>query len=968
MNRSFLLSIMLLVSLLAKAQQGIITPALKQYFADYINPAYTTLDIHKIDSVKVDENLKMVHLYVNGTFAGQPFTLPLVDQIYNAVQPLLAPPYNTYQLTIYSTEKPIQTLVPMDLMPERDPLRAWGEHTYKGKPWITPESQPYKITRGLVGRHMNLCASHGRYYSIKRASWEWQRPNLYCTTEDMFTQTIMVPYLYPMLQNAGAIVYTPRERDWQKNEVVIDNDTPNLQGTYNEIQGKSSWEDAGIGFANLCQTLTDSISPFALGTSRMVKAQSSSRDVSSITWLPEIPQEGDYAVYVSYKSLPNSVTDAHYTVIHQGIATRFSINQTMGSGIWVYLGHFHFGAGQDADNCVILTNESDDSGVVTADAVRFGGGMSNIVRQDSLRTNPLTGSGMPRFLEGARYSAQWSGIPYWAYSIFQLNEDYNDDIRVRPAAGNYLSRGSITNPGDSGVYVPIDLHLSMHSDAGVTEDMSHIGSLGIYTTNFNDGLTGAGLSRVTSRDLCDMVLTQIYRDLSFHFGQWNRRAMWDRNYGETREAQVPAIILEILSHQNFSDMLRGHDPYFKFTLARAVYKSILRFEGAMYGVETVTQPLPVTDVAVHVNTDPAQIELSWMPQSDPLDASAEPDAFVVYTSINGQGYDNGTIVENSTQLQLPIEQGVFYRFRVSALNKGGCSFPSEEVCAYYGGVSTPHILIVNGFNRVAGPQVINTESECGFDMEQDPGVADVRTAGYCGNQICYSRSRLGKEPPNCTGFSGSELEGMVLAGNTHDFVTSHAHDILAGGQFTIASCSANALSRLPLEQYQMMDLILGAQRNDGYSSRIYKTFTPLLQQQLAQYAQTGHHLMISGSFVGSDMQSFEEKQFTSNTLKYIFGAVQHQNPETLVTGMGLTMNLYRFPNEQHYWIKNADVLQPVETAFPTLLYSDSQLPAAIAYPGQDYRTMVFGFPLECIQEDEVRRGLMNASIRFLLGQ
>ena len=28
-----------------------------------------------------------------------------------------------------------------------------------------------------------------------------------------------------MLENAGAIVYTPRERDWQRNEVIVDNDT-----------------------------------------------------------------------------------------------------------------------------------------------------------------------------------------------------------------------------------------------------------------------------------------------------------------------------------------------------------------------------------------------------------------------------------------------------------------------------------------------------------------------------------------------------------------------------------------------------------------------------------------------------------------------------------------------------------------------------------------------------------------------
>ena len=40
-----------------------------------------------------------------------------------------------------------------------------------------------------------------------------------------------------MLENAGAIVYTPRERDTQKNEIIVDNDTPNAS-LYLEMGGK----------------------------------------------------------------------------------------------------------------------------------------------------------------------------------------------------------------------------------------------------------------------------------------------------------------------------------------------------------------------------------------------------------------------------------------------------------------------------------------------------------------------------------------------------------------------------------------------------------------------------------------------------------------------------------------------------------------------------------------------------------
>ena len=87
----------------------------------------------------------------------------------------------------------------------------------------------------------------------------------------------------------------------------------------------------------------------------MVEAVSGGRQLSTAVWQPQIPQEGDYAVYVSYQSLPGSVSDAVYSVRHQGIATEFRVNQQMGGGTWVYLGTFRFSAGCSKDNCVVLS-------------------------------------------------------------------------------------------------------------------------------------------------------------------------------------------------------------------------------------------------------------------------------------------------------------------------------------------------------------------------------------------------------------------------------------------------------------------------------------------------------------------------------------------------------------------------------------------------------------------------------------
>ena len=61
---------------------------------------------------------------------------------------------------------------------------------------------------------------------------------------------------------------------------------------------------------------------------------------SRVVYSPEIPESGEYAVYVSYVRNDENVTDAHYTVYHSGGKTEFLVNQTIGGGTWIYLGTF----------------------------------------------------------------------------------------------------------------------------------------------------------------------------------------------------------------------------------------------------------------------------------------------------------------------------------------------------------------------------------------------------------------------------------------------------------------------------------------------------------------------------------------------------------------------------------------------------------------------------------------------------
>ena len=173
---------------------------------------------------------------------------------------------------------------------------------------------------------------------------------------------------------------------------------------------------------------------------------------------------------------------------------------------------------------VVLSNESREKGVVCADAVRFGGGMGNIARGGQV-------SGLPRYLEGARYSAQWAGMPYPVYAGYKGQNDLSDDINVRSHTINYLSGGSVFNPKEPGLGVPLEMSIALHSDAGFRTDDQIVGTLGIYTTHFNDGKLAAGTDRYASRDLTDLFLTRLQQDIRSTFNaDWTRRSMWNRNY------------------------------------------------------------------------------------------------------------------------------------------------------------------------------------------------------------------------------------------------------------------------------------------------------------------------------------------------------------------------------------------------------------------------------------------------------
>ena len=959
MYRRITLCLLFLATLSLSAQtardEAKLVEKLNSYFAKYKPKGTRLTQAPRMVGYQLDHQKKTLVITADEFFACQEFTPEITEHIYKKIKGEIPKVYRDYQLMVMTNGMTIDELIPNRLSQNADKSRLWGDIDYDGEPWVKNISSPVKVTHGLQNRHISLWASHGRFYDQARGYWRWQRPNLFSTTEDLYTQTIVVPYLIPMLEKAGAIVFTPRERDWQKQEIIVDND--GSKANYIEVTKGDKWQTSKQpGFAFHTGTYTDGENPFVAGSARMVKTTSSKSRYSLATYQPYFQKAGRYAVYVSYQTLENSIPDALYTVWHKGERTQFHVNQQMGGGTWVYLGTFDFDAGYSEFNRVTVSNQSSEKGIVTTDAIRFGGGMGNIERDGQT-------SQLPRALEGARYWAQWAGMPYTVYSSKGGTNDYADDINVRSLTTNRLGGGSCYMPTIEGLKVPIELSLAFHSDAGYAKDGEGlIGSLSICTTNHHEGKLNAGISRMASRDLADALLSNETLDLKHKYGQWNRRELFDRNYSEARLPEVPSAILEMLSHQNFPDMRYGQDPNFRFTLARSIYKTILRYVNDQHGRPFVVTPLAPDHFRVELKKGVAC--LSWDAVNDLQEPTAKPTGYVVYTAIGDADFDNGTYVRGKTEHEVELEPGLLYHFKVAAVNRGGESFTTEVLSACSMPNANKTVMIVNGFHRVSSPAIRNTPAEQGFDLDEDPGVTYGPTLGWSGRQINFDRKQMGVEDGGL-GNSGEELTGMLIAGNDFNYVMTHAKAIASAKQYNIVSCSSETVEtgKVNLIGYDAVDLLLGLERHDGHSLKAYKTFTSHMQDALKRYTTHGGALLVSGAYVGTDMTQDADRQFLQNVLKSTWGG-RSQTKDNKVKGLGTEMTYWKALNEEHYAATSADILQPVKPAFTAMQYADGY-GAAIAYRS-NCRLFVMGFPFECIEGEHKQASVMRGILNYLL--
>ncbi len=956
-------------------------------------PSYLQIGNLKIQKAEADAKKKIISIDMNEAFGYIPLTREYVGQLQEELVKAAGADYSGYKVAFTIDGQDVELFY-------NDSKLAYRPSKHK-EPFVYAVDELSHPEKGLDGKIIAMWQSHGFYFEQTADRWQWQRARIFNTVEDLYTQSYVMPFLMPMLENAGAYVFSPRERDINSVEIIVDNDGGLASGSYSETSlSKSIWENGGVGFGYKKKAYVEFDNPFTDGTYRKIAATKKDKDIAKASWTADIPADGSYAVYVSYASLPESATDALYTVNSAEGEKQYRINQKMGGGTWIYLGHFYFNKGRQT--VVTLTNKSSGrKAVVTADAVKIGGGFGNIARKRSdnfdaaARGNDgdvklpsikseYAVSGYPRFTEAARYWLQWAGIPDSVYSPSEGANDYTDDYRCRGIWVNYLAGGSDVLPDYKGLNIPVDLSFAFHSDAGTTMNDSIIGSLGIYFSNKGDKYI-SGTDRMNSHKLTNYVLTNITNDVRAQYdSHWVRRGMWDASYFEARVPEVPAMLLELLSHQNFADMRYGLDPTFRFTVSRAIYKGMVEYFANVEGRDDyMIQPLPVNSFAITKKT-PDEFVLTWKATEDTLCDRADADRFAVYERIGNGGFKR-IAVTDVPEYAVNITDNDIHSYRIVAVNDGGVSFPSETLALGVAKDSKGDVLVVNGFTRISAPDsFVASDNVAGFLNEKDNGVPYINDINYIGAMFEFRREKPWVSD-DATGFGASRAnyEDKVIAGNTFDYPYVHGASIMNAG-YSFVSCSAAAVENgsVDMKQYKNADLILGKQKTTqlgrGEKPDRYSIYSPSMRNALSEYCKNGGNLFVTGAYVATDIWDSKnydkaKDEFAQEVLgyKYVVGqaAVEgkaHFVPSYFPQFGKLQAEYYTELNDKFYAVESPDALLPSDPAkgCTLLRYDENNISAGVANKFDNYRTCIIGFPFETIKDGSVRDAMMRQVLDF----
>ncbi len=726
----------------------------------------------------------------------------------------------------------------------------------------------------LSGKTVYLSPGHGFYRAGNLSRWATQRGNTNDVVEDLVSAETLNQYLLPMLMSAGAMVVPLREPDLNARMVIVNNGDP----SYAEVGASSLFRAApGPGWGPPPTQMANNVRPFDLGGSRLMTA--SPTVTASASWVPRIPVDGSYHVYVAYSAAPTRVHDAHYVVKHAGGESHFRVNQRRHGGTWGLLGRFYFRAGQSPDRgAVVALNDSTTTGTVSLDAVRIGGGTGLI---GDATMGP---SSRPRYEECARYHTQFNGAPASVFApsgTNALSNERNDDISARPrfAAWDH-------EQGEDAVYV------AWHTNAsGVTPPVVGTEAY-VYGPNMVDGkLIFQG---VPGSDVMALaLLAELGNDLRATVDpNWRTRPLRSANFGEvnpTHNPEMPAVLLEIAYHDAPADAVHLKEPNFRYVAARAILQGLIKYFAAKDSRPVHLPPEP--PVAVAARNVAGGVQVRWAaPTTDTLDVGGHAaTAYRVYQSEDGLGWDEGSETAD-TSLTFTLPAGTTRYFRVAALNSGGESFPSDTVGARVG--SVPPVLIVNAFDRLDATMNLRE------DLSRFSLAAPVRVLLEAMND-------------------GSSVRRHGAAVARHEVA------------FDSATSEAIAAGLASFTGYRLVDWFTGRGGVGGAAP------TRAEQDALRSFVTAGGHLLFSGSNVASRlaMGDASDQAFLADILRAAVGSgtssllVEGQPGDWLAAATGLRLE---DGASGGLAVGTPDVLAPAAGSASVLRYTGTQLSAGVS--------------------------------------
>lgn len=678
----------------------------------------------------------------------------------------------------------------------------------------------------LSGKAVYLNPGHGWVW---RPSWKTfgvQRGFVHNNIEDFSNVDWLQSYLFTYCYNAGADVFSVRELDPNTNMVIVDNDDGN-DGQKGYFESGTGWSTSSLkGFANGNIPYTSGQDPFSFGTTRLLTCVTGA-PTASATWIPEMPKAGWYNVYVSHAAFTNRSPEAHYRVHHAGGTTDYFLDQRQRRFTWIFIGRYYFEAGVNPDTAkVVLFNDSTSaSHLVSADAVRFGGGTGLIYRS-------LDGTGSvsnkPRYDEDARYHVQFSGAPTSVYDAHSNPETHNqadegDGWIARPAFGRWLKQQAEAYgaPAQDSVFV------SSHTNAG--------GGTGLGTFVYT------GQENTWHDRFRNFVHAEVLNDLSVGYSSTFRNHGTGIKYGQYTENNpsrvgnlMPIFLGEWIFHDSASDMVLYHDPKFRMMMARAIYQGIVKFWAAEKGAPAVLLPEPPRNLRIE-QLGPTSARLSWLaPETDAQNIRGHAaTGYKIYRGTHGRGFPAG-ISTGSPDTQYTVNDlvpGQTTYFYISATNAGGESLPTETLAVKTStSAAAPKLLIVSGFDKL-----------------------DIATRVQ-------------------SSWSGDVLYRQIIPlMNSHDYIVEHAR-ALDAWDFSLAfdSCEHEAVgtAAISLGNYSAVIWIAGLQAEVSTTDPTNDVSIPPAQQAaLSAYLQGGGKLFLSGACVAWDLDRAGITSWVDTTLK-----------------------------------------------------------------------------------------------------